>query len=327
MIKAQKPFRFLSFFVTGGIVMKKWLLFVLLLAALPARAFDDPRQEAAAELMRQCEAVLWKEKRTRVPGFDERCDPGHTGLVGMMISPLTTTPGSWHDKRAAAQPEMAGAVAGYLIRAGVKEGNWIGINSTSSYPGFTLSVLCAAKALGLNTLFALSYGSSQWGGNVPEFTVPVMLDVLRGAGLLDARIDLLTPGGIEDRIRKNLLEENALPEVRRLMGDRPETCLVPQGHRASMAARQALFAGRTLKAFVSCGGSWLSMGREMEHAVKLPHGLILPGQVKAPPAVWNRGLIYDHLERGVPCVHLLFTRGVCADWNLPHSSGPEPDFE
>ena len=307
--------------------MKKWLMLALWVIAVPALAFDDPRQDAAAALMRKCQAVLWQEKLRRLPKFDRRSDPQRTGLVGCMLSVLTTTPGSWHDKSAAAQPEMAGAVAGYLIRAGVKAGDWIGINSTSSYPGFTLAALCAARSLGLKTVLALSYGSSQYGGNLPAFTVPVMLDALRGAGLLETKIDLLTPGGVDDRIRRNVLEEDALPAVLRLMASRPETCLVPEGHRASMAARQALFARRPLKAFVSCGGSWLSMGRQMERAVKLPHGLILPGQIQTPPPAWNRGLIFDFLDRGVPCVHLLFTRGVCSDWGLPHSSGPEPDFD
>jgi len=300
----------------------------LLLWASVAFAFDDPRQDAAAELMRRCEAVLWQKKGELAPGFDERSDPRRTGLVGQMVSSLTTTPGSWHDKNAAAQPEMAGAVAGYLLRAGVKPGDWIGVNSTSSYPGFTLAALCAAKTLGLKTVLALSYGSSQWGGNVPQFTFPVMLDALREAGLLNVRPDLLTPGGWDDRIRKHILgEDDPLPVVRALMAERPETCLVPEGHRASMLARQTLFAQHELKAFVSCGGSWLSMGRRMETAVTLPHGLILPGQIALPPKTWNRGLIYDFLGKGVPCVHLLFTRGVCADWGLPHTKGPEPDFE
>ena len=109
-----------------------FLLLVLALAARSASAFEDARQNAAADLMRRCETVLWEEKLKRVPDFDVRLDPDHTGLVGEEFTALATTPGSWHDKRAAAQPEMAGAVAGYLIRAGVKEGDWIGINATSS---------------------------------------------------------------------------------------------------------------------------------------------------------------------------------------------------
>lgn len=307
--------------------MKKLLAPLLLLfLAASALAFDDPRQDEAVRLMERCEAVLWREKMARLPKFDARADPDRTGLIGGALTSLTTTPGSWHDKRAAANPGMAGAVAGYLLRAGVREGDWIGVNSTSSYPGFTLATMCAARVLGLKTLFALSYGSSQWGGNLPEFTVPAMFDVLRAHGVLDAKIDLLTPGGYDDRIRKNLLEEDALPEVRRLMAERAETCLVPEGHRASIAARRALFRSRDLKAFVSCGGSWLSMGRDIETGVSLPHGLILQGGPLPPPS-WDRGLIADFLSEGVPCVHLLFTRGVCEDWNLPHTSGPEPDFE
>jgi poly-gamma-glutamate system protein len=302
-------------------------LAVLLLIAsvLPAWAFDDPRQNDAVELMRRCEQKLWSVKQSIVPEFDQRLDPDHTGLIGLEISPLATTPGSWHDKRWSSQPEMAGAVAGYLIRAGVRENDWIGINATSSYPGFVLAAHCAAKALKLNTVFVLSYGSSMYGADIPKFTLPVMFDVLRDGGIMDVRIDGLTPGGIDDRIRRNVLGQNALPDVLILMAQRSETCLVPEDHYASMMFRRALFGSRPLKAFVNCGGSWLSLGVSIETGKLMPHGLIMP-----PPAVeakgWNRGLIMDYLEKGVPCIHLLFTRGICEDWGLKYESGPEPNF-
>ena len=302
-----------------------FLLLVLALAARSASAFEDARQNAAADLMRRCETVLWEEKLKRVPDFDVRLDPDHTGLVGEEFTALATTPGSWHDKRAAAQPEMAGAVAGYLIGAGVKEWDWFGINGTSSYPGFTMAALCAARTLKLNTVFVLSYGASMYGGTLPRFTVPVMLDALRERGVVDVKIDALTPGGVDDRMRRNVLDEDVLPLVRRLMGERRETCMIPADLRMSMAFRQMLFAAKPIKAFVSCGGSWLSLGRSMEEGAVLPHGLIMPPW-PVKPKTWDRGLIMDFLEKGVPCIHLLFTKGVCRDWNLPHGTGPEPNF-
>ena len=303
----------------------KLAVLLFLVSAMPAPAFEDPRQDEAVELMRRCEQKLWSARKLIVPEFDQRLDPDHTGLIGAEISQLVTTPGSWHDKRWSSQPEMAGAVAGYLIRAGVRSGDWIGINATSSYPGFVLAVHCAAKVLKLNTLFVLSYGSSMYGSDIPKFTLPVMFDVLRREGVLDVRIDALTPGGIDDRIRRNVLEENALPEVIVLMAQRNETCMVPDGHYTSMMFRRALFESRPLKAFVNCGGSWLSLGTAIEFGEQMPHGLIMPSySVKSKG--WSRGLIKDYLEKGVPCLHLLFPRGICEDWGLKYESGPEPNF-
>lgn len=304
---------------------KKILLLLAALAAGPAAAFEDARQDAAVELMRRCEAALWEERAKRVPGFDARADPDRTGLIGAEFSALATTPGSWHDKRASVRPEMAGAVAGYLLRAGVAEGDWIGINSSSSYPGFTVASLCAARALKLNTVFVLSYGASMYGGTLTDFTIPVMLDALRERGLLDAKIDVLTPGGDGDRIPRGIMGGDVLPLVRRLMSARAETCLVPDGARTSMEFRRMLFFARPLRAFINCGGPESSMGGDQAAALALPHGLIVPPYA-VPPAAWNRGLIMDFLEKGVPCVHLLFTGGVCRDWGLPYGTGPEPDF-
>ena len=41
--------------------------------------------------MRRCETVLWEEKLKRVPDFDVRLDPDHTGLVGEEFTALATT--------------------------------------------------------------------------------------------------------------------------------------------------------------------------------------------------------------------------------------------
>ena len=96
-----------------GTMKRIFLCLILALAARPVFAFEDARQNAAADLMRRCETALWEEMLKRVPDFDVRLDPDRTGLVGEEFTALATTPGSWHDKRAAAQPEMAGALGAW----------------------------------------------------------------------------------------------------------------------------------------------------------------------------------------------------------------------
>jgi poly-gamma-glutamate system protein len=294
---------------------------LILSAPVTLRAFDDPLQNAAVCLMAQCEKVLWREKLKRCPDFDVRLDPEHSGLVGVEFTPLTTTLGHWRDKVVSARPSMAGAVAGYFLKAGLRRGDTAAVNASGSFPGFTLAVLCAAQVMGIEPVLVCSYGSSMYGGTLPQFTFPVMLDVLRKSGLLNAGIAALSPGGRDDAMAEVLLEDGR-PLVKKLMASRHERCL-DGGFTANMKARREIFFSHSVKIFVSCGGAGTSMGRG-DDGPELPHGLILSSP--AMPSGADRGLIYDFLERGVPVVHLLYTEGICRDWNLPCEEMADPEF-
>lgn len=302
--------------------MRKWVLVCLILCgALPARAFDDPRQNAAEDLMRRCEAVLWEAKLSSGAEVDEAMDPGHTGLVGVEYSPLTTSLGHLPDKRTAAQPAMAGAVAGYCLKAGLKADDWIAVNASGSFPGYVLATLCAAQILELKTLLVFSYGSSMYGGTVPEFTFPVALDILNAKGLLSMKIDAVAPGGAWDRMEEVLLEDGR-PLVARLMSERPEKKIQEADFIKAVERRRELFLSRPVKAFVNCGGPWSSMGLN-DDVLKVGHGLLRP--YSPMPEEKDRGLIFDFLDLGVPVIHLLYTRGICADWGISYDGAAGPD--
>ena len=127
--------------------------------------------------MARCEGVLYEEK-CRLGLYDAETDPEKTGLIGVEFSPLTTSQGHLPDKQAAARPAMADVVAEYLRRAGVEEGDWVAVNASASFPGFILASLCAVESMKANAQIAFSYGASMYGGTDPEFTFPVMLDLL-----------------------------------------------------------------------------------------------------------------------------------------------------
>ena len=297
------------------------LVFLLLFLALPARADDRPGNGAASALMARCEAVLYAEKR-RLGLVNESLDPDKTGLIGVEFSPLTTSLGRLSDKRAASRPEMADIVAIYLRRAGVKRGDWIAVNASGSFPGFSLATLCAAECLGVNAQVVFSYGSSMYGGTDPGFTLPVMLDLLNRAGLLSARIRAIAPGGAQDRMAETLLE-SPFPTVTELMRARPEAHIGGTTLEDAIAQRLRVFAETPTPAtcFVSCGGPGVSMGRT-ESVLKLPHGLV--ATARDIPAGADRGLLFEFLARGVPVIHLLNVRGVCGDFGLPYEEIPDP---
>ena len=294
---------------------------LLVFSALPARVDESPGNGAASALMARCEAVLYAEKR-RLGLVNEALDPEKTGLIGVEFSPLTTSLGRLSDKRAASRPAMADVVAIYLRRAGVRVGNWIAVNASGSFPGFSLATLCAAECLGVNAQVVFSYGSSMYGGTDPGFTFPVMLDLLNRAGLLSARIRAIAPGGAQDRMAETLLE-SPFPTVTELMRARPEAHIGGTTLEDAIAQRLRVFAETPTPAtcFVSCGGPGVSMGRT-ESVLKLPHGLV--ATARDIPAGADRGLLFEFLARGVPVIHLLNVRGVCGDFGLPYEEIPDP---
>ncbi len=264
--------------------------------------------------MGRCEAVLWEAKLASGAEVDESIDPGHTGLIGVEFSPLTTSLGHLRDKQASAQPEMAGAVTGYLLRAGLKAGDWVAVNASGSFPGFILATLCAIQTMELRSVVVFSYGSSMYGGTSPEFTFPAALDVLNRRGLLKVSFDAIAPGGAHDQMAEPLLEDGR-PLVRYLMNSRPELKIDESSPERAAARRMELYLKHPVKVFISCGGPCTSMGGSDE-ILKVPHGLVKRyGVIPKDP---GRGLIFEFLSRNIPVVHLLYTKGICRDWHLPY---------
>ena len=293
------------------------LLFVILLAT--AADASVPGHGPASRLMARCEAVLYEE-RCRLGLYDALTDPEKTGLIGVEFSPLTTSQGHLPDKQAAARPAMADAVAEYLRRAGVEEGDWVAVNASASFPGFILASLCAVESMRANAQVVFSYGASMYGGTDPEFTFPVMLDLLNREGLLSTRLRAVAPGGAGDRMGETLLE-NPHPTVDLLLASRSEERIDATSVDEAIRLRLTIFgdAPRAVQCFISCGGPVVALGKT-EVVLELPHGLIT--RFEPIPKDPERGLLFDFLDRGTPVLHLLFVRGICNDFGIPYESVP-----
>ncbi len=291
------------------------LFFILLTTAADASTIG---YGPAARLMSRCEAVLHQEK-CRLGLEDALTDPEKTGLIGVEFSPLTTSQGHLPDKQASARPAMADVVAEYLRRAGVGEGDWVAMNASASFPGFILASLCAVESMGAKAQVVFSYGASMYGGTDPEFTFPVMLDLLNREGLLSTRLAAVAPGGAGDRMAETLLEDPR-PTVDLLLASRSEERIDAPTVAEAIRRRLEIFddTPQPLKCFISCGGPIVALGTT-EAVLELPHGLIT--RFEPIPKDPERGLLFDFLDREIPVLHLLFVRGICDDFGIPYESG------
>ncbi len=118
-----------------------------------------------------------KRLRKNLP-IDPESDPAQTGLIGELLSPLTTNPGHLPAKQTSANPNFSAVIIHLLKRAGVKEGDKVAVGFSGSFPALNICVLAAIDTLKADPIVISSAGSSQWGANHPDFMWPDMEKLL-----------------------------------------------------------------------------------------------------------------------------------------------------
>ena len=281
--------------------------------------------EVAATLHRQVVAAVRAERLHR--GYD--LAPEDTlglGLMGTHISPITTSLGSEEAKRTSQLSDFAALAVRYLHEAGVQPGDRIGACFSASFPGIDLGVLCAAEVMGLEITYSVSIGSSNYGANLPGYVLPEMIQTACEAGLLSALPDLVTLGGAGDAGENMLgyvLEDEA--DIRavedmkaRLAAEGLALTFYEEGYEADVLDRMARMGD--IAAFVNVGGNILGMGIN-DASLSFGQGLLPESD---PRITEKSGLIERYLGQGVPTVHFLNIKQLCAETGIPYDPLTEP---
>ncbi|MCE1195734.1 poly-gamma-glutamate system protein [bacterium] len=318
----------------GGI-RAGWLAAALAVAAagfglvrLTRKAEPYPLREvqlAAARRMEAAERIL--KERIVAEGIPvEAEDLNGTGLIGPEWTALTSTLGILEAKRTTLNPNFAALMVRYFREAGLEPGDVVAVGASGSFPGLAIATLCAAEEMGLRALTIASFGASMYGATRPEMTIPRMLKLLAGAGVLPDTLIAVSPGSDFDHGENPLFED-----ARRLIaGLAAETGVEFIDFEAanlegSIARRLALYGeragGKTIACFVNVGGASPNNGTS-SYTLEFPQGLVLdPPRI---PLSRDRGLVYEYASRGIPVVNLLNVR-LLADRNgLPYDPVPLP---
>ncbi|MBW2527034.1 MAG: poly-gamma-glutamate system protein [Deltaproteobacteria bacterium] len=258
--------------------------------------------------------VLKEARLARGLAVDVETDPSSSGLVGELISPVTTNTGHLPSKQTSINPNFAAVVVEMLRKAGVREGDSVAVGMSGSFPALNVCVLSALHTLRLRPLVISSAGSSQWGANHPDFTWLDMEVALAEHGVLPYRSLAVSPGGIDDRVLglsrrgreliDQALERSGLPAVR------------PKSYADSLDQRMAAYdehgAEGEIRAYVNVGGGTTSVG------TRVGKQLFKPGLNTSMP----RGPLIDSVmarfaSRGVPVIHLTKIDDLAARHGLP----------
>ena len=257
----------------------------------------------SAQLANRAFGVLREARLKRGLPIDAEADPTGSGLIGVLLSPVTTNPGHLPSKQTTINPNWAAAVVHLLKRAGAEPGDLVGVGMSGSFPAINVSVLAAIETLELEPIVVTSAGASQWGGNQELFMWPDMERVLYEAGILETRSDACSRGGIDDRalglskegkrLLDNAIDRNGIPR------------LDVRNFDESVQRRYELImekaGGRNIAAYINIGGGAASVGsRAGKHLFK-------PGLTfSTPPGTPTVNSVMTRLiSEGTPIIHLV----------------------
>lgn len=268
----------------------------------------------AAEIALHAFQVLKDERVRRGEPIDPASDPAESGIIGRLVSPITTGTGIAAAKQTSINPNFAAVVVELLERAGVRRGHAVAVGLSGSFPALNVATLAAIASLGARPLAISSVGASEWGANLPELTWLDMERALVERGVLEHRSVAVSAGGVDDRALG--LSPEGRDAIERAIARSGLRRLEPRDVADSIEKRMAIYreaAGDApLRAFVNVGGGTSTVGTRLGKELfkpglnrSLPHG--------GPPDSVMARFVAD----GVPVVHLSRVEYLARKYGLP----------
>ncbi len=154
---------------------------------------------AAARLSQACMSAIKDEKLRRGFTLDSEVDPHGSGMIGTLVTPVTSNTGHLPAKLLTTNPNFAAAVVSMLKRAGVKKGSPVAVGVSGSFPALNVSVYAALQTLQAKGIVVVSVAASEWGATDPYYTWLDMERTLFDRHLINFRAVGASRGGIDDR--------------------------------------------------------------------------------------------------------------------------------
>jgi poly-gamma-glutamate system protein len=276
----------------------------------------------AARLMERAIAIVGNSHNKAGIEIDETTDPNHTGLVGPENSELATTLGHLEAKRTTTNPNMASLIVHLLHQADVAAGDTIAVGSSASFPALMIATLAAAQAMGVYPVVILSLGASSYGGTNVDFNLLSIYQLLLHEGVLATQPAAISLGSDKD------IGQDFKPDIKERLLKQIQSSGIPFIYepdlQKNVAARMKIYQGNSsadgISAFVNIGGNYADLGTS-ELVLEVKPGL---NRNISLPAKSERGVLFEMAAQDVPCIHLLFIKGLAMKYGLPWDPIPLP---
>ncbi|MCB9654257.1 MAG: poly-gamma-glutamate system protein [Deltaproteobacteria bacterium] len=270
---------------------------------------------AASQLTNDAFKAIRAERLRLGIAINPEADPAQSGMIGALVTPVTTNAGSLIAKQTSVNPNFAAVVVSYLREIGLGEGDLVGIGYSGSFPALNVAVLAAVETLKLRPIIIASASSSQWGANEPNFLWIDMEKLLFDKKIFHHRAIAASVGGIEDKglgmskRGQRIIEDRILAQDMRLIN--------PIDFDDSIEQRMRIYrqeAGADpIRAYINVGGGSTSVGR------KIGKKMFTPGvNLKTPTASYPIDSVMGRFVReGVPVIHLSYVQKLAQHYAFP----------
>ena len=296
--------------------------------ATPQKMYKEKMK--AARRMEESMRHLAQEREKRTGRFiDTDYDRFESGMLGEMMSEITSTSGNITAKLSTTNPNWAAVMVELFRKAKLKSGDTVAIGLSGSFPALNLATLIAADVMKLKVITIVGVTASMWGANIPTFTWLDMEESLHEHRLISTRSIAASIGGQGDRGRglsregkqatKTAIERNSkLPS-----GDTLEF-IEAKSFESSLEQRMSIYDriadDQEIKAYVNVGGNTVSVGSI------LGKKLYKEGLNKRPSA---KALKVDCVmtrfaKRGLPVIHMIRVKNLAAKFGLPYELTKRP---
>ena len=271
----------------------------------------------AAQLMESAINHLGQRRAEITGHIDLETDPARSGLIGELMTEITSNSGHLEAKQTTINPNWAAVMVEQLRRAKVKKGDTVAVGLSGSFPALNLATLMAGEAMGLKLISITGVSASMWGANHPKFTWLDMERELLERKLISRGSVAASLGGVGDRAKgssaagraalKAAVERNNLP----LISSRtPDEGLV---ERMDIYKKEA--AGEPIKAYINVGGNTLSVGSLVgKKLYKSGLNLNPSADALSVDCVMTRFARED-----IPVIHMIRVHGLANRFGLPLS--------
>jgi len=278
----------------------------------------------AAELAQKMMNVVKEAKLARGHKIDPEFDPCATGVIGDVMTPVTSVTGVLVSKQTSVNPNFAAVLVDMLTKGGVQPGDQVAIGYSGSFPGFNMAVCAAVETLKLKPVVIASATSSQFGGNHPDLMWIDMERILHDKGLIHFRTCAMSYGGFEDRALR--LSDEGRELVKAAIERNQIPLIYEESFTATLDKRMEIYEregkGAPFKCYINVGGGAVSVGRS------LGKRLYQPGLNLKPP---RGGLYVDSLltrfaKKDLPVIHMVSATKLAKQYGIAVAPKESPEI-
>lgn len=269
-----------------------------------------PEMLVAAQKNKLLQEEIYNERLRRGIEIDKNLDKNETGLMGLEWSGITTTLGDIEAKRTSTNPDFAALLVKLFKEVGLKEGDTVVANFSSSFPALNLAFISAVDTLKLKSIIITSIGSSTYGGNIEDFTYLDMENYLYSKKLINNRTIAYSLGGTGD-IGKEF-DKDLIEKIKNRLDSYNLKFFYEENFEKNLENRYEFYkveSANNIKAFINIGGNLLSLGKNADIVDNQKILLTKSSPIKT-------GLVGKFLEDDIPVFYLLNIKSIALYYNI-----------